>query len=191
MPRHRERTYRSPTPLRRSTHLRGPVDPAIRGPASVGVSARRRLRHVDAINTFRASAGRFTSFRVVKFGVSAAQNEFCVWFDSRQLHQKRPEGPWPTRCVRKIRSASREAVAKLRLDGTPTPRSLGGSDEEAAITNRCRQERLGSRGLNMERAMSFYEPTGRPKITISRPAPQWAAYCRKSVPRTSTTTSSL
>ena len=23
--------------------------------------------------------------------------------------------------------------------------------------------------------MSFYDPTGRPKITVSRPAPQWAA----------------
>ncbi|MDT5367720.1 MAG: hypothetical protein QOD48_2359 [Gaiellaceae bacterium] len=32
--------------------------------------------------------------------------------------------------------ASRDAVAKLRLDGTPTPRSLGGSDDEAADTNR-------------------------------------------------------
>src|SRR3954447_6397171 len=40
--------------------------------------------------------------------------------------------------------ASRVAVAKLRLDGTPTPRSLGGSDDEAASTNRCRQERLPS-----------------------------------------------
>jgi hypothetical protein len=28
--------------------------------------------------------------------------------------------------------ASRVAVEKLRLDGTPTPRSLGGSDDEAA-----------------------------------------------------------
>jgi len=33
--------------------------------------------------------------------------------------------------------ASRDAVAKPRLDGTPTPRSLGGSDDEAAGTNRC------------------------------------------------------
>ena len=23
--------------------------------------------------------------------------------------------------------------------------------------------------------MNFYDPTGRPKITVSRPAPQWAA----------------
>jgi hypothetical protein len=29
----------------------------------------------------------FALFRVVKFGVSAAHNEFCVWFDSRQLHR--------------------------------------------------------------------------------------------------------
>jgi hypothetical protein len=28
------------------------------------------------------------------------------------------------------------------LDGTPTPRSLGGSDDEAAPTNWCGQERL-------------------------------------------------
>lgn len=38
--------------------------------------------------------------------------------------------------------ASRVAVAKLRLDGTPTPRSLGGSDDEAADPDRDRQERL-------------------------------------------------
>ena len=38
------------------------------------------------------------------------------------------------------------AVAKLRLDDTPTPRSLGGSDEEAASTDRCGQERIRARG---------------------------------------------
>ena len=33
--------------------------------------------------------------------------------------------------------ASRDAVAKRRLGGTPTPRSLGGSGHEAASTYRC------------------------------------------------------
>ena len=33
---------------------------------------------------------------------------------------------------RRIKFASRVAVAKLRLDGAPTPRSLGVSDDEAA-----------------------------------------------------------
>ena len=56
---------------------------------------------------------------------------------------------------RTLDPASRDAVAKLRLDGTPTPRSLGGSDDEAADPIRCGQERLGSRGLNKERAMNF------------------------------------
>ena len=37
--------------------------------------------------------------------------------------------------------ASRDAVDKLRPGGTPTPRSLGGSDDEAADANRCGQER--------------------------------------------------
>ena len=37
-------------------------------------------------------------------------------------------------------------VAKLRLDGTPTPRSLGGSDDEVANTIRCGQERLRTGG---------------------------------------------
>ena len=31
------------------------------------------------------------------------------------------------------------------FDGTPTPRSTGGSDDEAARTNRCGQERLPRR----------------------------------------------
>ena len=38
--------------------------------------------------------------------------------------------------------ASRDAADKLRLGGTPTPRSLGGSDDEAACIDRCGQERL-------------------------------------------------
>jgi len=33
--------------------------------------------------------------------------------------------------------ASRDAVDKLRLGGAPTPRSLDGSDDEAALTIRC------------------------------------------------------
>jgi hypothetical protein len=45
--------------------------------------------------------------------------------------------------------ASRDAVAKLRLDGTPTPRSLGGSDDEAVDTDRCRQERLPCGGSKL------------------------------------------
>jgi class 3 adenylate cyclase len=38
--------------------------------------------------------------------------------------------------LRRIKFASRVAVVKLRLDGTPTPCSLGGSDDEAAGTDR-------------------------------------------------------
>ena len=49
------------------------------------------------------------------------------------------------------------------LDGAPTPTLLGGSDDEAASTDRCGQERLGSRGLNKERAMNFCDPTGGPR----------------------------
>jgi hypothetical protein len=44
---------------------------------------------VDAINTAaypQVIWRTFTSFRVVKFGVSAAQRNFCSEFDSRQLH---------------------------------------------------------------------------------------------------------
>jgi hypothetical protein len=52
------------------------------------------------------------------------------------------------------RCGSRDAVAKLRLDGTPTPRSLGGSDDEAASTNRCGQERLLCGGPSKGRAMT-------------------------------------
>jgi hypothetical protein len=43
------------------------------------------------------------------------------------------------------------------------PTLLGGSDDEAASTDRCGQERLGSRGLNKERAMNFCDPTGGPR----------------------------
>jgi hypothetical protein len=44
--------------------------------------------HVDAINTFSASARRFTPFRVLRFRVSAAQGDFWAGFDSRQLHKQ-------------------------------------------------------------------------------------------------------
>jgi hypothetical protein len=43
--------------------------------------------HVDAINAFGVSAGRVTSFRVIKSIISAAQAILCVWFESRQLHK--------------------------------------------------------------------------------------------------------
>ena len=43
---------------------------------------------------------------------------------------------------RTLNLLSRVAVEKLRLDGTPTPRSWVGSDDEAADTHRCPQERL-------------------------------------------------
>ena len=38
----------------------------------------------------------------------------------------------------KLEGASRDAVAKLRLDITPTPRSRGGWDDEAAYARRRR-----------------------------------------------------
>jgi hypothetical protein len=38
---------------------------------------------------FGVSAGRFASFRVVKFGLSAAHRAFCAGFDFRQLHQRK------------------------------------------------------------------------------------------------------
>ena len=47
------------------------------------------LGSVDGINTFRVSAGRLASFRVVNSAVIPAQGDFCAWFDSRQLHWKR------------------------------------------------------------------------------------------------------
>jgi hypothetical protein len=43
---------------------------------------------------------------------------------------------------------------KLRLDGTPTRGSLGGSDEEAVCIDRCGQERLLCRGPSKGRAMT-------------------------------------
>ncbi|MFZ0231009.1 MAG: hypothetical protein WAL41_29625, partial [Mycobacterium sp.] len=43
---------------------------------------------VDAVNTFRVSAGRFASFRVVKSSISAVHAVLCAWFDSRQLHKE-------------------------------------------------------------------------------------------------------
>ena len=50
------------------------------------------LGAVEAVRAFRASpqivSRRFALFRVVKFGVSAAQLDFCSGFHSRQLHQK-------------------------------------------------------------------------------------------------------
>jgi hypothetical protein len=42
--------------------------------------------------------------------------------------------------------ASRDAVDKLRLDGTPTPRSLRGPDDEAALTIRCLGRTASPRG---------------------------------------------
>ena len=60
-----------------------------RGPSLAWVSAGLREKRVDAINTFRVSAGhfrRFAYFRVVRFDVSAAKLDFVAGFDSRQLH---------------------------------------------------------------------------------------------------------
>jgi hypothetical protein len=48
-------------------------------------------RDVDAINTFRESAGHFTSFdvvSVVKFRIFAAHEYFWGGFDSWQLHKE-------------------------------------------------------------------------------------------------------
>jgi hypothetical protein len=47
---------------------------------------------VDAINTLSVSAGRFTSFRVLKPSISAGQRNFCDGFDSRQLPPPRRIG---------------------------------------------------------------------------------------------------
>ena len=47
---------------------------------------------------------------------------------------------WPA--GRRIKFASRDVVAKLRLDGTPTPRSWVARMTKRPGTGRCRQERL-------------------------------------------------
>jgi hypothetical protein len=66
----------------------------------------------------------------------------CLGISDRAAPPEAPRRAMADADVRKIRSASRVVVAKLRLDGTPTPRWLGGSDDEAASTIRCGQERL-------------------------------------------------
>src|SRR6476620_9665698 len=50
--------------------------------------------------------------------------------------------------------ASRDAAAKLRLDGTPTPRSWVARMTKRPGTNRCRQECLPCGGPNEGRAMT-------------------------------------
>ena len=53
-----------------------------------------------------------------------------------------------------VMSASRDAVDKLRLDGAPTPRSLGGSDAEAADANRRRKSASDVEALQRGCAMT-------------------------------------
>jgi hypothetical protein len=50
---------------------------------------------------------------------------------------------------RTLDPASRDAVAKLRLGGTPTHTLVGGSDDEAACTDWCVQERLSVKGRHL------------------------------------------
>ena len=64
-------------------------DGRIAGGLSVSAWSCRPRKHVDAINTFRVSAGRFTYFalfHVINFSISAGHADFRAEFDSRQLH---------------------------------------------------------------------------------------------------------
>jgi hypothetical protein len=85
--------------------------------------------------------------------ISSPCNPFQVWEVALELHElwcailglnQSPMRHWDYPVIHIVALlvssspytdvASRDVVAKLRLDGTPTPRSLGGSDDEAADT---------------------------------------------------------
>jgi hypothetical protein len=73
---------------------------------------------------------RFALFRVVEFGVSAGQLDFCSGFDSRQLHKLgtgQGDKPWPVFLSINIPSTSSPglpySVASVRFSTTEGPMS--------------------------------------------------------------------